>query len=161
MSEGLNLNNTHNLVKHYCYLMSNKHIPNALCNIITNYLYIYKISYNEAYKILTRGSCCAGFWSENQRKYRCGILACKFKSTKKLMIAVLSGDVCYNYKIIHFPLSTDIMDCSHEYKTEQIELNEFKHASEDCLLGYYSDDTELKYKEYPTFIKSYHNYLSK
>ena len=173
MSESLNLNNTHNLVKHYCYLISNNDVPNALSNIITNYLYIYKISYNEAYKILTRGSCCAGFWNENKKKYIPGILARKFKSTKKLMIRLFDNHINYidemlkngnkdeeMYKIIQFPLLTNIMDCTYKYEIEQCNLDAFKVSSQECLLGYYSDDTELKYKKYPTFIKSYHYYLN-
>mmetsp|Transcript_100551 Transcript_100551/g.123089 ORF Transcript_100551/g.123089 Transcript_100551/m.123089 type:complete len:167 (+) Transcript_100551:152-652(+) len=159
MSESLTLNNIHNLVKHYCYLISNKDIPKELRNIIGHYIH-YKISYNEGYKILTRGRCCAGFWSENGKEYIPGILAHKFKSNKKLMIKLLERDPKDGYyKIIQFPSSIDIMDCSHEYQNHQDDLN--KYDVSECLYGYYSDDTELKYKEYSIFIKSYHDYLNK
>ena len=161
MSESLTLNSIHNLVKHYCYLISNKDIPKELRNIITHYIH-YKISYNEGYKILTRGRCCAGFWNENEKAYIPGILARKFKSNKKFMIKLLGRDPGDGYyTIIQFPSSIDVMDCTHEYKTNQNDLNDYDVSYQECLLGYYSDDTELKYKKYSIYIKSYHDYLNK
>ena len=158
MSEDLTLNNTQNLVKHYCYLILNENIPNELNSIITRYLYIYKISYDEGHKILTRGPCCAGFWNGN--RYRFGILAHELKSKKKMMIRLLDDNASSagEFKIIQFPLSTNMINCDSKYKVTKFTLARLVGISE-CSSGYYSDNTEIKYKQYPTFLESYHNYV--
>ena len=115
-----------------------------------------EISYNEGYKILTRGPCCAGIWCQDSKRYRTGILSHKIDKSKRIIIRLLNDNHGgshddKNHEIIQFP--TKNMKFDKKYKVTKQQLNTL--GIPETKLGYYSDDTETKYKDYKTFIKLY------
>ena len=65
----------------------------------------------------------------------------------------------YEYKWIQYPVTTNIMDCSldNKYKIDNDSLRQM--GVNESKLDYYSDNSDIKYKKYPTFVQLYKSHL--